>query len=81
MNNLYNSLNGPQPGKMDIIKQYNAFKTNPFDFLLQMKGINVPVDYRNNPEATIQYLMNSGQMSQDQLNYIMKMARNMGIQI
>lgn len=81
MNNLYNSLNGQQPGKMNLIKQYNAFRQSPFDFLMMNRGINIPQEYRNNPEAAIQYLMNSGQMMQEQLDYITSVARRMGIQI
>ena len=82
MNSLYQSLNpNPQPGKMDLIKQYNSFRQSPFDFMMRNKGIDIPKEYRNNPEAAVQYLMNSGKMTQQQLDYILSTARRMGIQI
>ena len=72
---------GPQPRSMQLIEQYNSFKQDPFMFMLQNRGINVPEQYRNNPEEAVKYLVNSGQMSQEQLNYITSMAQRMGIRI
>jgi hypothetical protein len=66
---------------MNIIQQYNQFKQDPFMFMLQNRGINVPQEYRNNPQGAVNYLLQSGQMTQDQLDYIKSMAQRMGLQI
>lgn len=60
--------------------QLSSFKSNPLEFLLQHK-INIPDQYANDPRGAIQYLLNNGQMSQQQLNMLMQMAQRMGIQI
>lgn len=55
---LFNQL-GNQPNMMQMIQQLTA---NPIQFL-QRAGYNVP-DNLNDPNAIIQHLMNSGQISQ-----------------
>ena len=72
---------GPQPRSMQLIQQYNNFRQDPVTFMLQNRGINVPEQYRNDPEGAVKYLLNSGEMTQDQLNYITSMAQRMGIRI
>lgn len=80
---IFDAMNvrGPQPRSMNLIQQYNQFKQDPFMFMLQNRGINVPQEYRNNPQGAVNYLLQSGQMTQDQLDYIKSMAQRMGLQI
>lgn len=59
---------------------FNNFMSNPFQFLLS-KRINVPPEYQNDPKAAVQYLLNSGQMTQDQLNQLRNRAAQMGINV
>ena len=73
MNPLFNELNGPQ----SIIGQFESFMTNPFEFLIQRK-INVPEEYRNNPQGAVNYLIASGQMDQQTLNNLRVRANQMG---
>ena len=47
----------------------NICRQNPFQFLVQMK-YNIPQELSNDPEKIVQYLMNTGKMSQEQLQYI-----------
>lgn len=63
----------------DIIRQFGSFKQDPFGFMMKRKGINIPIEYRNNPQEAVQYLINSGQMSPEQLEYIKSVAQRMGI--
>jgi hypothetical protein len=51
--------------------------SNPMGFLMQHR-INIPQQYANDPRGAVQYLLNNGQMSQDQLNSIMQKAQQMG---
>lgn len=69
MNPLFNLLGGnsvPQlPGQLgnmqNLINQFNQFKST----------------FQGNPEQQVRGLLNSGQMSQAQFNYLQKMARQM----
>ena len=76
-----NQNNEPRPvnGNFDMVKQFGSFKQDPFGFMMKRRGINIPSEYRNDPQAAVQYLLNSGQMTQEQLTYIQNVARNMGI--
>ena len=47
----------------------NICRQNPFQFLLRMK-YNIPDHLANDPEGIAQYLMNTGQMTQSQLQQI-----------
>lgn len=52
----------------------SQLKTNPLGMLRQA-GFNVP-DNISNPQAIIQHLMNSGQLTQEQFNRAQQMAQN-----
>ena len=56
------------------INQLMAIRQNPMQALLQ-RGFNVPANLCNNPNAIIQYLLNSGQVSQQQYNNAVNLAR------
>ena len=58
-----------------LMSQFQQFKSNPMSFLLQ-RNVNIPQQYLNNPEDAVKYLMNNGQMSQEQYNQISQIANN-----
>ena len=74
MNPLYNSLNNSN----GMLQQLQMFRNNPSQFLLS-RNIQIPNQYLNNPREAVQYLMNTGRMSQSSLNQLMGMASQMGI--
>lgn len=74
-NPLFNQLN-----QSSMMQQFQAFKQNPMQFLLNNK-INIPEQFMNDPKAAVQYLMNNGQMSQAQFDSISKIAQQMGLKI
>ena len=55
---------------MQMISQ---FKQNPIGMLMQK--YNIPQNI-NNPQEIIQHLLNSGQVTQDQVNKAMQMRNN-----
>ena len=63
-----------------LMPQFNSFMQNPMQFLMQRK-INIPQQYSNDPHGAVQYMLNNGQMSQEQLNKLTHMAQNMGIKL
>ena len=52
---------------MQAIKILPQFMYNPIEAMMNC-GLNIPQHIRGNPEGMVNYLMNSGQMTQDQYN-------------
>lgn len=67
MNDPFGSMGG-------FINQFRTFTANPIQFFAQKK-LNITPDMMNNPQAAVQQLMNSGQMSQQQFNQLQRMAK------
>jgi len=74
-NSLYN-----EQAQNGLKEQFNSFVQNPLQFLTQRK-INIPQQFSNDPHGAIQYMLDNGQMSQDQLNKLTQMAQQMGVKL
>lgn len=61
------------PNMANIMQMYQTLTQNPMQILGNM---GVPQNIANNPQAIIQHLMNTGKISQDQLNQAMQMKDN-----
>lgn len=57
----------PMMGGMNPMQLLAQFKQNPMQFFAQMK-LNVPQNLMNDPQAIINHLMQTGQVSQQQVN-------------
>ncbi len=66
MINMTNNLN-------DFINMYRQLKSNPVQFL--SRRFNIPQNM-NNPNDIVQHLLNTGQVSQEQVNQVMSMKNN-----
>lgn len=62
-----------QPNMMQMLQQ---LRSNPMQ-VLQQAGFRIPQNL-NDPNAIIQHLMQSGQLSQDRYNQLYQMAQRMG---
>jgi hypothetical protein len=60
----------------NIFQMLADIKSNPIKFAMQ-KGFNMPSNIGNNPNDIIQYLMNSGQVSQERYNQAYNMAQQL----
>ena len=49
------------------MQMLQSLRSNPIQFLMQRK-LNVPANIANNPNDIINHLLQTGQISQDQLN-------------
>lgn len=76
-NPFFNALGGAAMGGMNPMALLSQLQSNPLG-VLRKAGFNVP-DNVSNPQAIIQYLMNSGQISQQQLTNAQIRAQNFGI--
>ncbi len=55
----------------------SELERNPIEFIIK-RGFNLPNNIDTDPNAIIQHLMNTGQITQDQYNNVVKQAQNMG---
>jgi len=61
----------------DFMNLYQRFQQNPMQML--SKRFNIPENI-NNPNDIIQHLLNSGQVTQEQVNQVMQMRNHPMIQ-
>ena len=80
-NAMYNSSQKPQNRGFDMVEAYNRFTQNPIAFLGQMRGVDIPLEYRNDPQQVVQYLMNSGKLTQNDIDAMKQMAQRMGLNL
>ena len=58
----------------NFMSQLQALRQNPVQFLMQRR-FNIPQNIASNPNEIVQYLLNTGQVSQAQYNQANAMAR------
>ena len=58
-------------------EMFQKFKQNPMDYLLKSK-LSIPDNIGNNPQNILQYLVQSGQVSQQMMNQAQAIYRQMG---
>lgn len=69
------NMGGSPLGNMaNLMQMFSQFKNNPVGALMGI-GYNIPQNVQNNPEAIVNYLMSSGQMSEQQFNQFSGLAR------
>lgn len=73
-NPFYNAINGQNA--VNPAQMLAQLKSDPVGFL-NRAGMNLPNGV-NSPQEIIQYLMNNGRISQQQLNYAQQMAKRFG---
>jgi len=56
----------------DLIQAYQQLKANPQQFIAQKFNIQIPQNMSNSNDI-MQYLLNTGQRTQNQVNQVMQM--------
>ena len=51
----------------DMLNEFALFQQNPQQYILS-KGLNIPIDKLSDPQAAVEYILATGQGTQDQLN-------------
>ena len=57
-----------------VMQMLSQFKANPMQYLVQRR-MNVPQNIANDPNAILQHLVSTGQISQQQINQAYQMAQ------
>lgn len=60
----------------NLIGQFSGFCKNPMQYMLQCK-LQIPQEYMQSPDQAIQYLMNTGRLSQQQYNMVVQQANQL----
>ena len=72
-NNLFNMMaRNQQPNFMQMLQQ---LKSNPVQFVMQRR-FNLPQNFQGGPQDIINHLINTGQVSQQQVNQITQQLMN-----
>jgi membrane peptidoglycan carboxypeptidase len=61
---------------INLIQQFQGFMQNPTQFLIQ-RNLGLSEEMLKNPDQAIQYLMNSGKITQEQYNIAVKQANQL----
>lgn len=73
-NSMMNTMGGPLGNMANLMQMFGQFRNNPIGALMSM-GCNIPQNIQGSPEAIVNYLRNSGQMSDQQFNQFSNFAR------
>lgn len=74
MNPMGNNIFSMFGNIASLFQKFNQFRQNPVGAIMGM-GFNVPPHLQNNPEGTVNYLRNSGQMTDEQFNQFSQLAQ------
>lgn len=61
---------------MNVMQMLQQFRANPMQMLMQRR-MNVPQNMMNDPNAILNHLLQTGQVSQDAVNRAYQMAQGM----
>ena len=81
-NPLFNALNGlngmrmPQQQRPNLFQAFQQFRQNPGQYLSNA-GLNIPQEMMNNPNAILNHLLSSGQVSNQKYQAVQQMAQQM----
>lgn len=69
-------VGGPLGNIMGMFQKFRQFAQNPLGALLGM-NIDIPQQYRNDPQSMVNYLRSSGQMTPDQFDQFSQTANQL----
>lgn len=79
-NSVFNQLNknsNNAQSNNDFQSQFNIFRQNPIQFLMQ-RNINIPAEMYNDPHSAVEYLVKNGRMNPQAMNKVMGTLQKMG---
>lgn len=67
-------MSDPWGNMQNFLGGFQQFMGNPMQFVASKK-MNIPQEYMNNPDDAIQYLMNTGKITQQDYNKANQLAK------
>ena len=78
-NPAFSMFMGNQQGANGFMQAVQQFKANPIQYLMANKlNLSIPQEIANDPNAILQHLVSTGQVSQNQVNAGYQRASNLG---
>lgn len=81
MNSIRNFFTPQMPGPFgnlaNFAQKFQEFSKNPVGAILGMKNINTPQNFNGTPEDMVKYLLQTGQMTQEQYQQFSQTANQM----
>lgn len=65
---------GPFGNMFGLVQRFQQFMQNPMAAFIS-SGMSVPQNIQNNPDAILNYMKSSGQMTEDQFNQAQQFAQ------
>ncbi len=59
-----------------LLNQFKGFMNNPVQYMMSNR-LNIPQEMLNNPSQSIQYLLNTGKITQQQYDWAVNQAKNL----
>ena len=73
-----NPIQGGIPSKQVLVQAAQQFKANPFRFIMQQK-LNIPANIMNNPEAMLDYLLQTKQINPSRVDWARQQMAQQGM--
>ena len=67
-------MGDPFGSMQNMLGQFRQFIVDPMGYIMQ-KNMGIPQKYMNNTDEAIQYLMNTGKLTQQQYNEVNEVAK------
>jgi hypothetical protein len=78
MNSIRNFFAQRPNNPFEMLQRFNQFRSDPIGALMRSNpNLNIPQNISNNPQAIVQYLLSTGQMSQEQFQQFSQQANQL----
>jgi hypothetical protein len=67
-------MKDPFGSMQGMMNQFRGFIQNPMQFMVQKK-LNIPQEMMSNPDTAIQYLLNTGKITQQDYDWAVQQAK------
>lgn len=67
-------MTDPFGSMQGMMNQFRGFIQNPMQFMVQKK-LNIPQEMMSNPDTAIQYLLNTGKITQQEYDWAVQQAK------
>lgn len=67
-------MKDPFGSMQGMMNQFRGFIQNPMQFMVQKK-LNIPQEMMSNPDTAIQYLLNTGKITQQEYDWAVQQAK------
>ena len=75
--NFFNPMTAAFGNIGELMSRFQQFAQNPIGSIMGMKNVNIPANFNGTPKDMVNYLIESGQMTQDQFQQFAQSANQL----